>query len=340
LPDAASRSLIAVDRPAARVLAVWAVGQAIHPLVLVARFKERGPPPSAGAPDRARQHQPTGRSPCPATPASWHRLRVLSSTWPPSATISGRPALRGSRRAPPAFRPPGGPSNRQPTRGDRPPSRRWLFFYEGPLRFCRRHPVAAGTPAARVSAYRAASARLYTPPAVVRDRPGPPTGPGPRRGLPLDAGRRRPVRPKHWRQPAAADRRPRRGAPFAFPLFIQSALGIFPPAMLRALFLLPDTRTPWRCTFRTVGLFRPRWQPAAPAFAGRPRLPSWNDGPAKKAILEFVRGHHPTRASPRFCATRGALSPPSTQDGTLWVEHPMYTQVVYCLERVPDGLWP
>src|SRR4030095_922707 len=23
------------------------------------------------------------------------------------------------------------------------------------------------------------------------------------------------------------------------------------------------------------------------------------------------------------------------QDGTTWVEHPMYTQVVYCLERVP-----
>ena len=23
------------------------------------------------------------------------------------------------------------------------------------------------------------------------------------------------------------------------------------------------------------------------------------------------------------------------QDGTLWVSHPMYTQVVYCLERVP-----
>ena len=23
------------------------------------------------------------------------------------------------------------------------------------------------------------------------------------------------------------------------------------------------------------------------------------------------------------------------QDGTLWVEHPMYSQVVYCLERVP-----
>ena len=24
------------------------------------------------------------------------------------------------------------------------------------------------------------------------------------------------------------------------------------------------------------------------------------------------------------------------QDGTLWVEHPMYTQVIYCLDRVPD----
>ena len=23
------------------------------------------------------------------------------------------------------------------------------------------------------------------------------------------------------------------------------------------------------------------------------------------------------------------------QDGTLWVEHPMYSQVIYCLDRVP-----
>ena len=23
------------------------------------------------------------------------------------------------------------------------------------------------------------------------------------------------------------------------------------------------------------------------------------------------------------------------QDGTLWVEHPIYTQVIYCLDRVP-----
>src|SRR5215210_7097626 len=62
-------------------------------------------------------------------------------------------------------------------------------------------------------------------------------------------------------------------------------------------------------------------------------LPSWNDGPAKQAILDFVRattdpsspGH--VRAEDRIAVF--------DQDGTLWVEHPMYTQVVYCLERVP-----
>lgn len=27
--------------------------------------------------------------------------------------------------------------------------------------------------------------------------------------------------------------------------------------------------------------------------------------------------------------------PPFDQDGTLWVEHPMYSQVVYCLDRIP-----
>jgi len=62
-------------------------------------------------------------------------------------------------------------------------------------------------------------------------------------------------------------------------------------------------------------------------------LPSWNDGPAKQAIVDFVRVT--TEAG-------GAkLVPPEEriatfdQDGTLWVSHPMYSQVMYCLERVP-----
>jgi len=73
---------------------------------------------------------------------------------------------------------------------------------------------------------------------------------------------------------------------------------------------------------------------SAPAAAqSAAPLSSWNDGPAKQGILDFVR------------ATTGASSkdfvPPEEriatfdQDGTLWVEHPIYTQVVYCLDRVP-----
>jgi phosphoglycolate phosphatase-like HAD superfamily hydrolase len=63
-------------------------------------------------------------------------------------------------------------------------------------------------------------------------------------------------------------------------------------------------------------------------------LPSWNDGAAKQAILEFVKTTT-TQGSPHFVAPEQRVAT-FDQDGTLWVEHPMYTQVMYCLERVPD----
>jgi phosphoglycolate phosphatase-like HAD superfamily hydrolase len=62
-------------------------------------------------------------------------------------------------------------------------------------------------------------------------------------------------------------------------------------------------------------------------------LPSWNEGPAKQAILDFVRATV-ERSSPNYVAPEERIAT-FDQDGTLWVEHPMYTQVVYCLERVP-----
>ena len=62
-------------------------------------------------------------------------------------------------------------------------------------------------------------------------------------------------------------------------------------------------------------------------------LPSWNDGPAKKAIVEFVQATT-TQGSPKFVAPAERIAT-FDQDGTLWVEYPMYSQVVYCLERVP-----
>jgi phosphoserine phosphatase len=62
-------------------------------------------------------------------------------------------------------------------------------------------------------------------------------------------------------------------------------------------------------------------------------LSSWNDGPAKQAILEFVKVTT-TQGSPQFVPPEARIAT-FDQDGTLWVEHPMYSQVMYCLERVP-----
>jgi phosphoserine phosphatase len=62
-------------------------------------------------------------------------------------------------------------------------------------------------------------------------------------------------------------------------------------------------------------------------------LPSWNEGPAKQAIVDFVRTTT-DRSSPNHVAPEERIAV-FDQDGTLWVEHPMYSQVVYCLDRVP-----
>jgi phosphoglycolate phosphatase-like HAD superfamily hydrolase len=72
---------------------------------------------------------------------------------------------------------------------------------------------------------------------------------------------------------------------------------------------------------------------AAQAFAQVDPLPSWNDGPAKKAIVEFVQSTT-TNGSPKFVPPVERVAT-FDQDGTLWVEHPMYSQVMYCLDRVP-----
>ena len=72
---------------------------------------------------------------------------------------------------------------------------------------------------------------------------------------------------------------------------------------------------------------------SALAQASGDPLPSWNDGPAKQAIVAFVQATT-TQGSPRFVPAQARIAT-FDQDGTLWVEHPMYSQVVYCLERVP-----
>jgi phosphoglycolate phosphatase-like HAD superfamily hydrolase len=64
-------------------------------------------------------------------------------------------------------------------------------------------------------------------------------------------------------------------------------------------------------------------------------LPSWNDAPggAKQAIIKFVQVTT-DKSSPQFVPLEQRIAT-FDQDGTLWVEQPMYSQVMYCLERVP-----
>src|SRR5262245_49898419 len=71
----------------------------------------------------------------------------------------------------------------------------------------------------------------------------------------------------------------------------------------------------------------------AQATAQTDPLPSWNDGPAKRAIVAFVETTT-TQDSPHFVQPAERIAT-FDQDGTLWVEHPMYSQVIYCLDRVP-----
>jgi phosphoserine phosphatase len=69
------------------------------------------------------------------------------------------------------------------------------------------------------------------------------------------------------------------------------------------------------------------------AYAQSDPLPSWNDGAAKQAIMAFVNATT-TPTSPDFVLPAERIAT-FDQDGTLWVEQPMYSQVMYILESVP-----
>src|SRR5882724_9456211 len=63
-------------------------------------------------------------------------------------------------------------------------------------------------------------------------------------------------------------------------------------------------------------------------------LPSWNDGPAKKAVVEFVE---------KVTKEAGADFVPVSEriatfdnDGTLWCEQPMPFQLIFALNRVKE----
>jgi phosphoserine phosphatase len=61
-------------------------------------------------------------------------------------------------------------------------------------------------------------------------------------------------------------------------------------------------------------------------------LPSWNDGAAKQAILNFVKTTTDP-ASASFVPVEQRIAT-FDQDGTTWVEHPIYTEIVFSFERI------
>ncbi len=70
--------------------------------------------------------------------------------------------------------------------------------------------------------------------------------------------------------------------------------------------------------------------PGAPA-AGDP-LPSWNEGPPKKAIMDFVR-RVTSSGGPDFVAPEERVAV-FDNDGTLWSEKPAYFQLLFAIDRV------
>ncbi len=63
-------------------------------------------------------------------------------------------------------------------------------------------------------------------------------------------------------------------------------------------------------------------------------LPAWNDGAAKQAILSFVE-QVTDSSRPTYVAPEGRIAT-FDNDGTLWVEHPLYTQAMFALDRVTE----
>ncbi|HKD65987.1 MAG TPA: HAD family hydrolase [Candidatus Binataceae bacterium] len=70
------------------------------------------------------------------------------------------------------------------------------------------------------------------------------------------------------------------------------------------------------------------------ANARTPALASWNDGPAKQAIASFIKEVTDTSGT-KYVEPLDRIAT-FDQDGTLWVEHPLYTQATFAIARARD----
>src|SRR6202007_2901361 len=71
---------------------------------------------------------------------------------------------------------------------------------------------------------------------------------------------------------------------------------------------------------------------AGPVLAQEDPLPSWNEGPSKRAIISFV-DKVSKEGTPDFVPISDRVAT-FDNDGTLWCEHPIYVQAAFALDRV------
>lgn len=73
---------------------------------------------------------------------------------------------------------------------------------------------------------------------------------------------------------------------------------------------------------------------ASALFGGDDPLPSWNEGCTKSSILAFIDAV--TNPGTADFIPEDERFATFDQDGTLWVEHPIYTQSVYALDTIKE----
>jgi phosphoserine phosphatase len=73
---------------------------------------------------------------------------------------------------------------------------------------------------------------------------------------------------------------------------------------------------------------------SAVAQSAHDPLPSWNDGPTKQAIVDFVT-RVTKEGGPDFVTPEDRIAT-FDNDGTLWTEQPMYTEFTFTFDRIKE----
>ena len=84
--------------------------------------------------------------------------------------------------------------------------------------------------------------------------------------------------------------------------------------------------------FSLIGFLAATLALAATVVSAQNPLPTWNDGPTKQAIADFV-ARVTKEGSPDFVPPEERIAV-FDNDGTLWAEQPMYFQLLFALDRV------